>query len=269
MPAVIQKGKGAATTEAVRTRTEAPDLPAFVRKGISENNAERREAGRVHMSATMIHWLARNDWSHPTFVALANWAMNEDAVMHTSQASHIRNGKTRMIGLKSLDAFGTINLAVWAYHNNKKLLKKLGTATLTKDIEQHLKDAEWIEHPITGEPLDQGGWMCLYLGYIKIPNVVGGPKGDEQFAQATARLGTYVQNAIAQSGKDFPTATTVFCEQLGVERGSRLVQVALGLQPYDATELQRDLPEICSALTRIDGKKRSPETVIQQLVSLG
>ena len=124
MPAVIQKGKGATNTEAVRTRTEAPDLPAFVRKGISDNNAERREAGRVHMSATMIHWLARNDWSHPTFVALANWAMNEDAVMHTSQASHIRNGKTRMIGLKSLDAFGTINLAVWAYHNNKKLLKK-------------------------------------------------------------------------------------------------------------------------------------------------
>ena len=73
-----------------------------------------------------------------------------------------------------------------------------------------------------------------------------------------------MQNAIAQSG-DFP-ATTVFCAA-GCGARSRLVQVALGLQPYDATELQQDLPEICSALTRIDGKKRSPETVIQQLVS--
>ena len=248
--------------------TASQVLPALVRKGISKDNAERREAGRVHMSATMIHWLARNDWSHPTLVNLACWAMNEDAVMHTSQASHIRNGKTRMIGLKSLDAFGTINLAVWAYHNNKRLLKKLGVGQITAEIEAHIRDAEWIENPITGLPLDQGGWMCLYLGYIKIPNVVGGPKGDEQFALATARLGTYVQNAIAQSGKDFPAATSVFCEQLGVERGSRLIQVALGLQPYEATELQRDLREICDALSRLDGKKRTPETVIQQLVSL-
>lgn len=268
MPATAERKT---TTSRVQPKAEGAslNLPAVSRKGVPADPKERREAGRVHMSATMIHWLARNDWSHPTFVDLANWAMNEDPVMHTSQVSHIRNGKTRMIGLKSLDAFGTINLAVWAYHNNRRLLKKLGCGTLTKDIEDHIKDAEWIEHPLTGEPLDQGGWMCLYLGYIKIPNVVGGPKGDEQFAQATARLGTYVQNAIAQSGKDFPTATHVFVEQLGAERGSRLVQVALGLQPYDATELQRDLREICDALSRLDGKKRSPEAVIQQLVSLG
>ena len=139
---------------------------------------------------------------------------------------------------------------------------------MSPEIESLLKNAEWIEHPLTGEPLDQGGWMCLYLGYIRLPNVVGGPKGDEAFAEATSRLGTYVQNTIAQSGSDFPTATALFVKQLGQERGSRLIQVALGLQPYDATELQRDLQEICDALTGIDGKKRSPAAVIEELVSL-
>ena len=99
------------------------------------------------MSAVMIYWLAQNGWSHPAVETLAVWALNEEGVVHTSQISHIRNGKMRMMGVKTLDAFGAINLAVWAFQNDRALLEKMGAAVVTSRIEDLIREAICIKDP--------------------------------------------------------------------------------------------------------------------------
>ena len=90
------------------------------------------------MSAALIHWLDQNRWSHPNLQDLACWALDEEGALHTSQVSHIRNGKMRMIGVKTMDALGAINLAVWAYRENPSLLKRLGIHSVPERIEEKI-----------------------------------------------------------------------------------------------------------------------------------
>ncbi len=101
-----------------------------------KDNVLRRELGRQHMSSVMIYWLDRNNWSHPDFTLLAAWALNEEGALHDSQVSHIRNGKMRMMGVKSLDAFGAINQAVWAYNQDREAFRQMGCATVTEKVER-------------------------------------------------------------------------------------------------------------------------------------
>lgn len=242
-------------------------IPAF--RGTSAvENEQRREMGRRHMSATMIFWLAQCGWSHPAFEAMAAWALDEDGALHTSQVSHIRNGRMRMLGMKSLDAFGAVNLAVWAYHHDKPLLKDLGCGVIDAKIEGYLQDAIAILDPETKMPLDVGGWMNLYLGYIQIPEVVGGAQGDESFEGIASSFGNYIAKSIAGSGKTPIEAKEIFFKSFDDEaRATKLVMVGSGLDTYNTTELQRDFPAICAALSKLDGRARSPHDLIVELKS--
>ncbi|MCT0225542.1 hypothetical protein [Synechococcus sp. CS-1328] len=240
--------------------------PQFLIPGAPADGHTRRELGRQHMSAVMIYWLARNQWSHPATEALATWALNETGVLHTSQISHIRNGKMRMMGVKTLDAFGAINLAVWAYQNRRDLFQKLGTAPVTSKIEGLIKDAFVIEDPRSGLPLDQGGWMLLYLGYIAITGVVGGARGDQSMEIAVSRFPQYASRLISRSGKDFievkAIAEKVFPAR---ERASKLIAVAAGLDQYEPEELSLDAEGICKVFGLIDGMARTPRGLIDEL----
>lgn len=240
--------------------------PQFVIPGIPADGRMRREQGRQHMSAVMIHWLARNSWSHPALEALATWALNEEGVLHTSQISHIRNGKMRMMGVKTLDAFGAINLAVWAHRHSRDLYEKLGTDALTPRIEALIKDAMVIEDPRSGQPLDQGGWMLLYLGYLTIPGVVGGAKGDQTMEKAASSFPRYASRLIARSGIEFLEAKAI-AESVfrSGERAKKLIEVAAGLAQYEPEDLSLDAEDICKVFCRIDGKTRTPEGLIEEL----
>jgi len=225
----------------------------------------RRERGKAHMSATMIYWLARNGWSHPNLELLATWALNEPGVLHTSQVSHIRNAKMRMVGLKTLDSFGSINIAIWAYQNSRSAFDKLATGTVTAQIENLIKNAEVLINPATGEPLDQGGWMLLYLGYLRLDDVVGGAQGDEALAVASLGIGRLVSEQIARSGVGFVEARKLFGESFECEGGAyKLVAVAAGLDHYEPESLRRDIPEICSALRSIGGTW-TPKSLVEEL----
>lgn len=241
-------------------------IAAFNRDMIPKENSERRELGRQHTSAAMIFWLARNQWSHPNLEDLAAWALNEEGAIHTSQISHIRNGKMRMMGVKTLDAFGAINLAVWAYHHDREALKTLGVATITDKIQGLIEFAEPIMNPNTDEPLDAGGWMNLYLGYLRIPGVVGGAKGDIDFEKAVNGLGRYVSRVISQSGKDFIEARPVLERSMGPDDAQKLIAVAAGLGTYSSTELAATMAKICEALERLDGQRRTPEGMVADLI---
>ena len=173
--------------------------PVIDRTTVLTDNSARREFGKQHMSAVVIWLLAQNNWSHPILEELSTWALDEEGAMHTSQVSHIRNGRMRMLGVKTIDSFGAINLGVWAYHNDRKFLKQMGTATLTSRIEELLKDAKPIMY--NGEPIDAGGWMNLYLGYIQIEGVVGGV-GSASTESAAKAIGQYIEKAVKKSGKE-------------------------------------------------------------------
>lgn len=229
---------------------------------VLEVNEERREFGKRHTSAVLVFWLSRNNWSHPNLELLASWALNEEGALHTSQVSHIRNGRMRMLGVKTIDALGAINLAAWAYHNDKELLKELGTAQLTAKIEELMLNAEAVIDPRTNEPLTQGGWMELYLGYIKIPGVVGGASSGKDFSKAAGMLGGYIEKVIRESGKDFGTAKSIFSKHLSPEKATRMVAAAAHLEEFTAEEVTAEIGNICTALEALDGVKRDPEAVI-------
>ena len=232
------------------------------RTTVLENNEDRRDFGKQHTSAVLVYWLSRNDWSHPNLELLANWALDEEGALHTSQISHIRNGRMRMLGVKTIDALGAINLATWAYHHDKALLKELGTGQLTAKIEELLLDAEAVIDPRTNEPLTQGGWMELYLGYIKVPGVVGGASNTQDFAKAAAQLGTYIEKVIRDSGKDFGSAKSVFAKTLNQTKATRMIAAAAHLEEFTADEVTGEINNICEALEALDGVRRNPEAVV-------
>lgn len=231
----------------------------------SDDSRTRRELGRQHMSAAMIYWLSRNGWSHPNLEVLASWALNEPGVLHTSQVSHIRNGKMRMMGVKTLDAFGAINIAVWAYQQSREAFDRLHCATVTAQIQQLIEHAEVLLNPYTGEPIDQGDWMMLYLGYLQLQGVVGGPQGDADLVKASAAIGRFVASCIASSGHDFIEAKELF--ELAFperERAHKLVAVAAGLDAYDPEELRCDVVDICRALSHL-GDTWTPQRLLERL----
>lgn len=232
---------------------------------VLKDNTARREFGKQHMSAVVIYLLAQNSWSHPILEELASWALNEEGALHASQVSHIRNGRMRMLGVKTIDAFGAINQAVWAYHNDRNTLKKMGVGTVTKRIEELLLDAKPIIDPNTDKPLDAGGWMNLYLGYIQIPGVVGGA-GSASTEAAAKAIGAYIEKAVKDSGKDFMEAKALFSDSMGdADKARKMVAVAASIDEYSTDELTADIEAICKALTALDKKKRDPQAVVAAL----
>ena len=227
------------------------------------DNAVRRENGRQHMSATMIYWLARNSWSHPAFESLAVWALaGETGAIHTSQVSHMRQNKMRMMGVKVLDCFGAINCAVWAYRNDRDLLKMMNIYSVPESIEILIRDAESILDPDSSLPLDQGGWMNLYLGYLRIPGVIGNTKDEVDLDKAALKLSKYIYQRITKSGSEFPVAKEAAAKAVGDEMAAKMISVAVGLDSFTAAQLPAVIEAICKGLEAIDGQDVSPEAVI-------
>ncbi|ACT65665.1 predicted protein [Cyanophage PSS2] len=230
------------------------------------DNALRRELGRQHMSSVMIYLLDRNGWSHPDFEHLAEFALNEKGAIHSSQVSHIRNSKMRMMGVKSLDAFGAINLAVWAYNNDKASFRKMGCATVTEKIELLIKDKIAICDPETGAPLDAGGWMNLYLGYLKIEEVSGLSGGEAEITTALAdAVRAYLSREIQKTGKPIHTVAPIAKSAIkNPDTVTKIMQAVVGLGALDPDELTDMLPDIYDLLNTLDGRDRTPSTVLTE-----
>lgn len=252
------------------SKTKLPDVSAIAVLAQTHADipkADRREEGRLHTSAVLVHMLSRNDWSHPDLEKLAKWALNEDGALHTSQVSLLRNGKTRLMGMKCLDALGQINVAVWAYNQGaRQLLKKMGCGTLTAQIEELITNKEAIINPNTKLPIDQGDWLAIYLGLLTIPNVVNGPENDERWSQTAANFGDYIAGEFKKLGIEIPQAVAKLTEATGDgDFAARLVMAAAAIKPFDANELTAQLPAICNALNALDKGKRTPPSVIQSM----
>lgn len=149
-------------------------IPAFCTEHRHEaaSNAERRELGKAHFALALRQWMKRNSWSNLNLQRLAEWALDEQPVLHTSQISHLINNKTVHLGVKPCDALGQINLVIWAKQQNREdLVKILGPAPVSPGIQELIQDAEPMINPYLDLPLDQKGWLDVFLGNIKLPGV--------------------------------------------------------------------------------------------------
>lgn len=237
------------------------------------SNELRRDSGRNHLSSLMIWWFAKNEWSHPIFSDLADWSLNETGAVHPSQLSHIRNKKMRMMGLKVLEGFAQVNLAVYAYQEDKRngtdrsdsLLSRLGVRTTTAQIEEYIRDATVIVNPITKEPCWQGDFMGIFLGYIKVSGVlVGRTEYDPSTMNVLASdVGPVIAARFKTAQRDIwdirETAITIFGDEV---RANKLVSVATGMARYDGNELQRDISEIALILTEITSSVTTPDEIL-------
>ncbi|MFZ9995807.1 hypothetical protein [Vulcanococcus sp.] len=233
------------------------------------DNETRRNRGRIHTSNVQIQWFDRNSWSHPVFADLCDWALDENGSVHPSQISHIRNHKMRMFGLKVLDGFGAVNLATWAYHHDPQLLQVMGCRPLNQTVEEILKRSSAVLNPITGCPLDQGGWMLLFMGYIEIPNVPSGAvdPSDSEFLTAMDLLGPYVSAVMQSMGMDVWTAHSKVSGAMdNPAKAKKLMAVAAGVDRYDAKTLAADLDDICCGLEAIDKRTRSASTLLREIL---
>lgn len=237
------------------------NLAAFARNGET-----RREAGRIHFTEAL-GFLLRGV-SHPELTLLADWACNEEGNLHTSQISHLRNAKMRMLGVKALDALGRINVAAFVFKTDRSgQFRQLGTATTTARVEEILKRYEPLVHPVTGAPLDAGDLMLLYLGYLELPIrplFELAPDVAEVLAQ---RIGPWVGNLIEERGFRYRDALTQLrqnwtSDRSGAERFSGAVA---GMSDYSPADLARDWSAITAAVGDLIDDELDPRSLAEMV----
>lgn len=205
----------------------------------------RRESGRTHFTKLLSYQL--KDISHPEMSGLADWALNEPGCLHTSQLSHLRNAKMRMLGVKSLDALGRINQAAHLFKTgDRKGLKALNTAQTTAKIEETLSRYEPVLHPETGAAMDAGDLMMVYLGYIEL-DLFKGEDTAKDWAKCAGNLGEWIEDLLEERGVRTREALAMIKNAWqGSDAGrDRFCLVVAGVETID----EKDLPELWSDIT--------------------
>lgn len=171
---------------------------------LETSGEQRREAGRLHFSEALLFLLRHV--SHPQLSELADWACNEPGNLHTSQISHMRNNRVRMLGTKALDALGRINQAAWVHRHRPQLLDSLGTGPLTSRLEGILAAYQPLLDPISQEPLGSGALMAIYLGYLRLPIEIPRSVTPEEAELLCCLIGEWLDGQISQRGLSFREA---------------------------------------------------------------
>jgi hypothetical protein len=251
MPTATAHNMPATQSAILEQASQALPLAAMARPG-----EERRDAGRHHFTEALGAVL--RTVSHPELAALADWACDEPGNLHTSQISHLRNAKMRMLGVKSLDALGRINQAAWAFQVDRSgLFRRAGTASTSARAEEILSRYVPLLHPSTGLPLGAGDLMALYLGYLTLPGVAAPRELGEADAAALAPLiGPFVEGVIESAGLRFRDAVAQIRRDWPGEKAGadRLAGAASGMTDYAPDDLQADWDAIVAALGRLMGE---------------
>lgn len=234
-----------------------------------DNQGEaRRESGRVHFTQIIGHLLS--NISHPELAALADWACNEEGNLHTSQISHLRNCKMRMLGLKSLDGLGRINCAAFEFQKDRSgYFRKMGTATTTAKIEEILSRFTPALHPGAEQPLNAGDLMLVYLGYLEL-DMPGIAKEDTALIKkACKEIGPWFEDLIDERGLRMRDALSDIGKNWNGKDadGAKLCQVIAGLTDYTPEELAIVLPTIAEAAGRLLDDRISTEDLLAMVTA--
>ena len=241
--------------------------PNIMTNHITTNSAgdKRRDVGRAHFTSVLSFMLA--NVSHPEMALLADWATNEEGCLHTSQLSHLRNQKMRMLGVKSLDALGRINTSAHAFKSDRTgAFRKLDTASTTTRIEEILERFDPVINPETDAPLDAGGLMMVYLGYLELPELVpAAAVNDQAIANATKKIGGWVEELLEEKGLKFRDGLALIKGKwTGSDDGRDLFcQVVAGMADYKTEQLRADLDTIAETITALIDEDISGEELIE------
>lgn len=225
---------------------------------------QRRDTGRSHFTAVLSFML--QEVSHPEMALLADWATNEEGCLHTSQLSHLRNQKMRMLGVKSLDALGRINISAHAYKTDKAAFRALDTASTTARIEEILERFDPVMNPETGKPLDAGGLMMVYLGYLELPELVPAASvSDVAIANAAKKIGGWVEELLEEKGLKFRDGLALIKDKWkGSNTGRDLFcQVVAGMADYTAEQLRTDLDNIAGTVSDLIDEDITGEELVE------
>ena len=226
---------------------------------------KRRDTGRGNFT-TVLNFMLQ-DVSHPEMALLADWATNEAGCLHTSQMSHLRNQKMRMLGVKSLDALGRINTSAHAFKTDRSgVFRKLDTATTTPRIEEILERFDPVIHPDTGAPLDAGGLMMVYLGYLELPELVPAKAvEDADMASAAKKIGGWVEELLEERGLKFRDGLALIKDKwTGSDAGRDLFcQVVAGMADYKPEQLRVDLDNVAATITSLIDEDITGEEVVE------
>jgi hypothetical protein len=239
-----------ARSSTANATTTATSWPAFLPEPslLEAPGGQRREAGRQHFSDALVQVLRQV--SHPQLSALADWACNETGNLHTSQISHMRNNKVRMLGTRAVDALGRINQAAWVFKHCPELLPQLSCAELTPAIEAILQRYEPLLHPLSQAPLGVGDFMAVYLGYLTLPLSLPLVLSPEQAEQLAGRIGAWLDQQLSDKGLSFREGVRRLKEawQGGAAPVDRLVRVIGGLEEYSPRQLAEEWHAIANAV---------------------
>ena len=248
----------------------APPWPPFLpdRQLLQAAGGGRREAGRQHFSEALLFLLRYV--SHPQLSELADWACNEPGNLHTSQISHMRNNKVRMLGTKAVDALGRINQAAWVQRHRPELLAELGTAPLTPRLSAILNAYQPLLDPISQEPLGSGALMAIYLGYLRLPIAQPRSLSAEQAGLLAGLIGEWFDAALSGRGLGFRAATRrVQLAWPGEKAGAeRLVRVIGGLEDYSAKQLTADWERIAIVAAAVLELPSDPWALADELLAI-
>jgi hypothetical protein len=247
----------------------APSWPDFLpeRVLLETSGERRREAGRLHFSEALLFLLRHV--SHPQLSELADWACNEPGNLHTSQISHMRNNRVRMLGTKALDALGRINQAAWVHRHRPQLLDSLGTGPLTSRLEGILAAYQPLLDPISQEPLGSGALMAIYLGYLRLPIELARSLSPREAELLAGLIGEWLDGALSARGLGFRAAARRLQlawpgEKAGAER---LVRVIGGLEDYSARQLAEDWERIAIAAAAVLEDPKDPWALADELLA--
>ncbi len=244
--------------------------PAFLpeEKLLQISGAERREAGRLHFSEALLFLLRHV--SHPQLSELADWACNEPGNLHTSQISHMRNNKVRMLGTKAVDALGRINQAAWVHRHQPQLLARLGTAALTPRLEGILAAYQPLMDPASQAPIGAGELMAIYLGYLRLPIEIPRSLTTEEAELLCGLLGEWLDGQISQRGLGFREAARRLQEAWEGERAGaeRLVRVIGGMDDYSPRQLTEEWERISAAAIEVLALEQGPWELADALLEL-
>ena len=246
------------------TKPWPPFLPS--RELLQTPGEERRQAGGEHFSEA-VQWILHTV-SHPQLSDLADWACGEEGNLHTSQISHMRNNRLRMLGTKAIDALGRVNQAVWVQKHHPELLKSLGCGRMTPRIQTIVAAYEPLVDPASGEPLGSGEFLELYLGYRRLPITLPRKLSVEEAEALAERLGEWLDLRLQEAGLSFRSASLRLQQAWQGEPagGKRLVRVLAGLEPYTSRQLMEDWERIAAAVQSALEEPVDPWALVEQVL---
>ena len=181
----------------------------------------------------------------------------------------------RMLGVQSLDALVRINTAVAARKasrsgpKTRKSFKNMDTAQTTARIEEIVERYEPILHPESGEPLNAGDLMMVYLGYIEISGL--GPSINEKknYAAAAGKLGNWIEALLEERGMRFREAIAIVKKkwQGSAEGLIRFNGCASGISEYTEQELASDWEAITKVVSVLMDEDVSESDLMEMVIA--